>query len=108
MSDYGPDRDSWVDGYRMGQASKLPPASPRDQVEAIFDFMWPSRAEPVRLTLRYPGDREIVQELRTLNATMREIHRSTRRRPRIIECRHPELHPEIDPITRANIMDDGR
>lgn len=32
-----PDRDSWVDGYRMGVAHVAPPAPPRSEVEDIYE-----------------------------------------------------------------------
>lgn len=37
LTPVGPDRDSWVDGWRAAEDSIRPPASPRSKIERLFN-----------------------------------------------------------------------
>ena len=56
----------------------------------------PSLREPTPPVLFPYGWHEVGANLRTIAETLAKIER-TKRRPRIVLCRHPELHPEDFP-----------
>jgi hypothetical protein len=53
--------------------------------------------EPLRLDWSHRPLSDISSELSSIAKTLDRIERF-KRRPRIVECRHPELHPELEQV----------
>ena len=55
--------------------------------------------EPIRLDLNARHYSEMADALERIAKTLHSIDRKTaKRRPRVIECQHPELHPELEAV----------
>ena len=52
--------------------------------------------EPIRLDLNARHYSEMADAMERIAKSLNSIDRKTvKRRPRVIECQHPELHPEL-------------
>lgn len=65
------------------------------------DLRQPDVASPLRLDL-YRSDHGLSAEMREVVMVLKDISRKIERRPRIIECAHPELHPVDDPFDETD------
>lgn len=64
----------------------------------------PNPPEPVLPFSLWRYDSETSATLKRIAETLEHMDRDThQRRQRVIQCRHPELHPELDPEFVASL-----